>query len=94
MTVLGIVVFGQPKTSVLLAVSIIACALSRLSYTVLPLSTTIDSSEEQPAKAYFPILVTLLGIVIEASEEQASKAKLPIIFTLSGITTLVNEEQS
>jgi hypothetical protein len=33
-----------------------------------------EVKEEQPKKAYHPILVTLLGIVIEVREEQYRKA--------------------
>ena len=41
----SIVVFLHPAMSVLVAVSMIALQFSRLSYTLLPLSTTIDSRE-------------------------------------------------
>ena len=61
-TVLGMMVFLQPATKVLVAVSIIALQLSRLSYIVFPASTTMEVKEEQPMKAELPILVTpLLG---------------------------------
>ncbi len=40
-TVLGMIVFMQPRTRVLDAVSIMALQLLRESYTVLPLSTVI-----------------------------------------------------
>ena len=69
-TLLGMVVFLQPTTRVFVAVSIIALQFSRLSYVLLPLSTTIAERAEQPSKALFPILVTLLGIVTEVREEQ------------------------
>ena len=67
-TLLGMIVFWQPAMRVLEAVSIIALQFSRLSYTVLPLSTTIDINEEQAAKALCPILVMLLGMVMEVKE--------------------------
>jgi len=57
----------HPTISVLVAVSIIALQLLRLSYVVLPLSTSIEVNEERKAAA--PILITLLGIVIEVSEQ-------------------------
>ena len=45
----------------------------------------IEVRPEQLQKAYFPILVTLLGIVIDLRLEQPSKARSPILVTLSGI---------
>ena len=46
-TEFGIVEFLQPTISVFVAVSIIALQLLRESYTLLPLSTTIDVIPEQ-----------------------------------------------
>ena len=46
-TLLGIIVFWQPTIRVLVAVSIIALQFSRLSYVLLPLSTTIEVRLEQ-----------------------------------------------
>ena len=92
-TLLGIVLLLQPINRVLVAVSIIALQLSRLSYLVLPSSTTIEVREEQPPKADFPMLVTLLGIMIEAREEQSPKALSPMLVTLLGMVTEVRERQ-
>ena len=69
-TELGIMVDWQPAMSVLLAVSIIALQLSRESYIVLPLSTTIEVRLSQPASTANSMLVTELGIVMEVREEQ------------------------
>ena len=41
-------------------------------------SNVIDDNAEQLSKAFFPILVTLLGIVINVNEEQFWKAFFPI----------------
>ena len=92
-TLLGMIVFWQPIMRVLVAVLIIALQFSRLSYTVLPLSTIIDFKLEQLRKALCPILVTLLGIVTEVREEQLEKAIFPILVMLLGIVTEVKEEQ-
>ena len=92
-TLSGIMVFWQPRISVLVAVWIIALHCSRLSYTVLPSATTIEVREEQCQKALFTILVTPSGITMEVREEQPSKACFPILVTLSGITMEVREEQ-
>ena len=48
---------------------------------------------EQPKKAKFPIVVTLLGMVIELKLEQPLKASCPIDVTLVGITMDVKPEQ-
>ena len=45
----------------------------------------MEMREEQPLKAEFPMLVTLLGIVIEVREEQSAKAELPMPVTPLGI---------
>ena len=93
LTLLGIIVFLQPATNALVAVSIIALQLLRLSYFTLLVSTTIEVSEEQEEKAPSLILVTLLGMVSEVSEEQEEKARAPILVTLLGIVIEVSEEQ-
>ena len=54
----------------LVDVSIIALQLSRESYTLLFLSTVIDSREEQPEKQYLSKLVTEDGMVTDVREEQ------------------------
>ena len=50
-TLLGMVVFGQPAINVLLSLSMIALQLSRESYLGLLGATTIDVKLEQPEKA-------------------------------------------
>ena len=62
-------VVEQPEISLPEAVSIMALQLLRLSYTRLPLSTTIDVKDEHPRNGW-SIYVTLLGIVIEVRELQ------------------------
>ena len=64
-TLLGMTVPWQPAINVFVAVSIIALQLFRLSYFVLPFSTTMEVKLLQPAKAPFPMLVTLLGMVMD-----------------------------
>ena len=49
-TLLGIIVFLQPHTSVFVPVSIMALQLSRLSYVVFPSSTLISSNAGQLSK--------------------------------------------
>ena len=70
----------------LVEVSIIALQLSRESYTALPGLTTMDSKEEQPQNADFPIEVTLSGITIDFKEVRPLNASSPIEVTPSGIT--------
>ena len=64
-TELGISVFLQPATKVFVAVLMMALQLSRLSYVVLPESTTIVSRPLQPENAEFPMEVTESGISTE-----------------------------
>ena len=52
---------------------------------VLPLSTTMEVREEQLAKAKYPMLVTLLGMVIDVNDLHPSNALSPILVTLLGI---------
>ena len=92
-TELGMVVDWHPAIRVLVAVSIIALQLSRESYIVLPLSTTMVVREEQPANAPLPILVTELGMVMEVREEQPSNAAYPMLVTELGRVMEVREEQ-
>ena len=92
-TELGMVVDWQPVISVLVAVSIIALQLLRESYTVLPLSTTMEVREEHQANAYLPMLVTELGMVMEVREEQPENAQLPILVTELGMVMNVRAEQ-
>jgi hypothetical protein len=88
-TLLGITVFLQPATRVLVAMFIIALQLSRESYTVFPFSTDMDVRLEHFSKAPRPIDVTLLGIVMEDRPEQPQKAKLSMLATLLPIVTEV-----
>ena len=53
-----------------------------------------DCKFEQPKKAEFPMLVTLLGMVTEVKEEQSAKALPPMLVTLFGMVTEVREEQT
>ena len=92
-TELGMVVFLQPASKVLVAVSIIALQLSLESYLELPLSTTIDSKPLQPEKALPRIEVTELGMVTLVKPLQSSKALSPIEVTELGMVTLVKPLQ-
>ena len=69
-TLLGMVVFGQPAINVLLSLSMIALQLSLESYLGLLGATTIDVKLEQSQKVPQPMLVTLLGISTEVKLEQ------------------------
>ena len=92
-TELGMVVDWQPAIRVLEAVSIIALQFSRESYTVLPLSTTMEVREEQPKNEPLPMLVTELGKVMEVREEQPSKAANPMLVTELPMVMEVRAEQ-
>ena len=92
-TLLGIIVFLQPATRVLVAVSIIALQLLRLSYVALSSSTTIEVREAHPPRTSTPMLVTLLGMVTEVRDEQAAKAPYSMLITLLGMVIEVREEQ-
>ena len=69
-TELGMIVLLHPAISVFVEVSIIALQLSRESYFVFPLSTTIEVKPEQPEMAARPIEVTELGMVTEVKPVQ------------------------
>ena len=73
-TVLGIVVFLHPDTSVFVAFSMMALQPLRESYLAFPLSTFIDVKPEQPQNGLYPRVVTLLGIVTVVIPEHESKA--------------------
>ena len=88
------IVFLQPAMSMLVAVSIIALQLLRLSYFILPLSTIIEVSEEQPENVSTPILLMLLGMIMVASEEQPAKVRSSILPMLLGMEMDVSEEQA
>ena len=94
MTLLGIIVFWQPATRVLDAVSIIALHPFRESYLVLSASTAMLVKLSQPANALLPILVTLLGISMLVKLSQLENAELPILVTPLPITALVKLSQS
>ena len=68
------VVTGLAAISVLVAVSMIALQLSRLSYLALLASTTTEDRLSHPANIAAPIVSTLAGIVIEVKAEQYAKA--------------------
>ena len=70
-TLLGIIVLLQPLIIVFVDVFTIALQLSRLSYTLLPLSTTMLIRPLQALNASVPMLVTLLGIVMLVRPLQA-----------------------
>jgi hypothetical protein len=53
----------------------------------------MDSKEEQPLNADFPIEVTLSGITIDFKDEQPLNAYSPIEVTPSGMTMDSKEEQ-
>ena len=73
-TLSGIIVFEQPVTNLLDAVSIIALQLLRESYVLLFSSTVIEFKLLQQEKADSPILVTLSGMVMEVRLLQYQKA--------------------
>ena len=64
----------HPAIRVLEAVSIMALQFSRESYTVLPLSTSMEVREEHSPNTPHPMLVTELPMVMEVREEQYSNA--------------------
>ena len=69
-TLLGIIVFLHPVIKLFDEVSIIALQFSRESYMELPLSTLMEVRPRHAKNAYFPIVVTLLGIVMEVRPSQ------------------------
>ena len=66
----GIVVDLQPAISLLVAPSMIALQLSRLSYTLFSESTIMLDSAVQTINVDYPIFDTELGMVKEVSEVQ------------------------
>ena len=85
--------FFKPKTSLFVAVSIIALQLSRLSYFALPTATLMLARPVQPLNAEPSMLVTLLGIAILVRPVQPLKAEEPMLVTLLGISMLVRPVQ-
>ena len=77
----------------LVEVSIIALQLSRESYTGLSGLTTIDSNEEQPLNAAYPIEVTPSGMTMDSKDSQNMNVLSPIEVTPSGMTMNSKEEQ-
>ena len=92
-TELGMMVDWHPAIRVLEAVSIMALQFSRESYTVFPLSTTIEVRAEQRSNADPPMLVTELGMVMEVREEQPANASYSMLVTELGRMIEVREEQ-
>ena len=92
-TELGMMVDWHPAIRVLETVSIIALQFSRESYTVLPLSTTMEVREVQRLNALCPMLVTELGRVMEVREEQKMNASFPMLVTELPRDTEVRAEQ-
>ena len=66
----GMTVVLHPRIIVLVDVFIIALQFSRESYTLLFISTVIDSREEHSEKHSDPKLVTEDGMVMDVREEQ------------------------
>ena len=63
-------------------------------YVCLVVEAIVTSdNDEQELNAYWPMLVTVLGIVIDVTDEQRPKAPIPMIVTLFGMVTEVNDEQ-
>ena len=89
----GMTVVLHPWIIVLVDVSIIALQFSRESYTLLFLSTVIDSREEQAVKQSLPKLVTEDGMAMDVREEQPLKQKFPKLVTEDGMVTDVREVQ-
>ena len=86
-TELGMIVLLHPVISVLVAVSIMALQLFRLSNTVLFSSTTILVKPLQREKALWPMLVTDIPIVTDVKPSQPRKAYSPMLVTELGIVT-------
>ena len=89
----GMTVVLHPRIILLVDVSIIALQLSRESYTLLFLSTVIDSREEQPLKQESPKLVTEDGMSMDVRDLQPLKHLSPKLVTEDGMVIDVREEQ-
>ena len=87
------IVFLQPHSKLLVAVSIKALQLSLESYTVFPLSTVMLSKSKQPKNALMPISVTEFPMLTEVKPMQPQKAELLIEETELGISTDVKPLQ-
>ena len=92
-TLLGTVVFLHPAIKVFDKVSIIALHPLRESYVEFPSLIVTDVRLEQYAKAFLPILVTLLGIVTDVRLEHPKNPPSPIEITLLGMLMTVGLEQ-
>ena len=88
----GIAVAAHPRTSVFVAVSMIALQLFLLSYTGFSLSTVIFDKYEQFSNTSSPKDVTPFGIFILLNLAPLN-APSPIVFTLSGIVMLFISHQ-
>jgi hypothetical protein len=93
-TPVGITVFLQPSNNLLLSFIMMALQPLRLSYTVFPSATEIDSRLEHFTKAYESILVTLAGMVILVRLVHASKAFSQMVVKLVGSSILLRAVQS
>ena len=91
-TVLRIIVFWHPTTSVFVAVSMMALQLFRESYTVLPSATVICSMSGHEPKAFLPIKVTEDGISNDVREVDI-KASYPMKATALPNATDASDEQ-
>ena len=91
---LGIIVFFPPNIIEFLAVSITALQLSRESYLLFPLETTISFKFVHPENIDFVIEVTESPIEIDDNALQPLKDALPIAFTEFGITISSKLQQS
>ena len=87
----GITLFLQPNSNVLLAVSI--KQLPALWYFVFPLATVMLVNPVQPKNAESPIVVTLDGSSMLVKPAQSWNANSPILVTLDGIVMLVKPVQ-
>ena len=69
-TEFGITVFIHPAINIFVFVSIIALQLSRESYLLFPVSTSIVIRLEHPLNNPHPILVTNFDMVTQVNSEQ------------------------
>ena len=88
-TELGMTVFLQPTTNVLVAVSMMPLQLLRESYFVLPDSTIMFVRLVQPEKAEEPMEVMELGMVTLVNAVQSENAFVRISVTELGMARLL-----
>ena len=89
----GTTLLLHPRTSLLVAVSMMALQLSRLSNTLLPFSTDILSMFEHPPNALLPMLVKFLETVMLVMPTQPLNALLPMVVRFSGRVMFVRFAQ-